>query len=105
MRWRGGSDHQLVPLDAVLAVEADGKHSVVHTASGSHPDRRGLRDWESLLKKDGAERLDRSTVVRLEAVLAVKPYGRGARITRRNSAHVLELGRAGFERLSELLPA
>lgn len=102
---RGGSDRQLVPLDAVLAVEADGKHSVVHTASGSHPDRRGLRDWESLLKKGGAERLDRSTVVRLEAVLAVKPYGRGARITFRNSAHVLELGRAGFERLSELLPA
>lgn len=101
---RGGSDRQLVPLDAVLAVEADGKHSVVHTASGSHPDRRGLRDWESLLKKGGAERLDRSTVVRLEAVLAVKPYGRGARITFRNSAHVLELGRAGFERLSELLP-
>lgn len=102
---RAGSDRQLVPLDSVLAVEADGKHSVVHTAAGSHPDRRSLRDWESLLGENGAERLDRSTLLRLESVLAVKPYGRGAKISFRNAALVLELGRAGFERLSELLPA
>lgn len=101
---RCGSDRHLVPLDSVMAVEADGKYSRVHLACGSHPDRRGLRDWEVLLAKGAAERLDRSTLVRLGAVLAVKPYGRGGRITFRNSALVLELGRAGFERFSELLP-
>jgi hypothetical protein len=73
-------------------------------AGGSHRDRRSLRDWEALLQKTGTERLDRSTLLRLGAVLAVKPYGRGARISFRNSALVMELGRAGFERLSELLP-
>jgi DNA-binding LytR/AlgR family response regulator len=88
----------------VLAVEADGKHSLVHLAGGSHRDRRSLRDWEALLQKTGTERLDRSTLLRLGAVLAVKPYGRGAKISFRNSALVMELGRAGFERLSELLP-
>lgn len=102
---RGGSDRQLVPLGSVLAVEADGKHSRVHTTSGSHPDRRSLRDWESLLAKGAAERLDRSTLVRLEAVLAVKPFGRGARISFRNSPLILELGRAAAERLAEVLPA
>jgi two-component system LytT family response regulator len=100
----GGSDRQLVALDSVLAVEADGKHSLVHLAGGSYPDRRSLRDWEALLQKTGTERLDRSTLLRLGAVLAVKPYGRGAKISFRNSALVMELGRAGFERLSELLP-
>ena len=101
---RGSSDRLLVPLSSVLAVEADGKNSVVHALSGSHPDRRTLRDWEALLAKEGAERLDRSTVVRLEAILAVKPFGRGAKISFRNSALVLELGRAAAERLSEILP-
>jgi len=101
---RAGSDRHLVPLDSVLAVEADGKNSIIHTGSGSHPDRRSLRDWEALLAKSGAERLDRSTLLRLEAVLAVKPYGRGARISFRNSALVLDLGRAAAERLEEVLP-
>lgn len=101
---RGSSDRLLVPLSSVLAVEADGKNSVVYAFSGSHPDRRTLRDWQALLAKEGAERLDRSTVVRLEAILAVKPYGRGAKISFRNSALVLELGRAAAERLSEILP-
>ncbi len=102
---RGGSDRHLVPLDSILAVEADGKHSRVHLASGSHPDRRSLRDWEVLLAKGVAERVDRSTLLRLESVLAVKPYGRGARISFRNSPLVLELGRAATERLAEVLPA
>jgi DNA-binding LytR/AlgR family response regulator len=102
---RAGSDRHLVPLDSVLAVEGDGKNSIVHTASGSHPDRRSLRDWEALLSKSGAERLDRSTLLRLESVLAVKPYGRGARISFRNSALVLDLGRAAAERLEEVLPS
>lgn len=101
---RGGSDRQLVSIDSVLAVEADGKHSMVHTASGSHPDRRSLRDWEALLAKSGAERLDRSTLVRLDAVLAVKPYGRGARLSFRNSPQVLEIGRSAAERLAGILP-
>jgi DNA-binding LytR/AlgR family response regulator len=102
---RAGSDRQIVPLDLVLAVEADGKHSMVHTASGSHPDRRSLRDWETLLAKGASERLDRSTLLRPDAVLAVKPYGRGAKITFRNSALVLELGRAAVERLAEVFPS
>jgi hypothetical protein len=38
-------------------------------------------------------------------VLAVKPYGRGARISFRNSALVLDLGRAAAERLEEVLPS
>jgi two-component system LytT family response regulator len=102
---RGGSDRQFVPLDSVLAVEADGKHSTVHTTSGSHPDRRSLRDWEALLAKGAAERLDRSSLLRLEAVLAVKPYGRGVKISFRNSSFILELGRAAAQRLSEVLPS
>lgn len=100
---RGGSDRQLVPIDSVLAVEADGKYSMVHSSAGSHPDRRSLRDWQALLAEGAAERLDRSTLLRLEAVLAVKPYGRGARISFRNSSLVLELGRAAAERLAEVL--
>jgi hypothetical protein len=75
----------------------------VHLAAGSHPDRRSLRDWEALLGKDGAERLDRSTILRLGAVLAEKPYGRGARVSFRNSPLVLDLGRAGASRLAEVL--
>jgi DNA-binding LytR/AlgR family response regulator len=100
---RGGSDRQLVALDSVLAVVADGKHAIVHAGSLSHLDRRSLRDWEALLAKEGAERLDRSTLVRLDAILAVKPYGRGAQLAFRNSPLVVELGRAGAQRLDELL--
>jgi two-component system LytT family response regulator len=102
---RGGSDRLLVPLDAVLAVVADGKYSMVHLASGSHPDRRSMRDWEVLLAKGAAERLDRSLLVRPGAVLAVKPYGRGAIVSFRNSPLALELGRAATERLAEVLQA
>jgi DNA-binding LytR/AlgR family response regulator len=102
---RGSSDRQLVALDSVLAVEADGKNSLVHLAAGSHRDRRSLRDWVALLEKSGAERLDRSSLLRHDAVLAVKPYGRGAIISFRNSSFTLELGRVAAQRLSEVLPS
>ena len=101
---RGGSDRLLLSLDSIIAVEADGKNSLVHTASESHPDRRSIRDWEALLSQEAAERLDRSTLIKLETVLAVKPYGRGAIISFRNSAKVIKLGRVATERLSVVLP-
>jgi hypothetical protein len=93
-----------VALDLVLAVVADEKHAIVHAGSLRHLDRRSLRDWEALLAKEGAERLDRSTLVRMDAILAVKPYGRGAQLAFRNSPLVGELGRSVAQRLDELLP-
>ncbi len=75
----------------------------MHVASETHGDRRSLRDWEALLGAGAAERLDRSTLVRPASILAVKPFGRGAKITFRNSPLTLELGRAAAERLHEIL--
>jgi len=100
---RGGSDRQLLALDSVFAVIGDGKLTLVHAGKDAHPDRRSLREWEALLKSVGAERVDRSTIVRTTEILSVKPYGRGARVTFRNSPLVIELGRAGAARLSEFI--
>jgi two-component system LytT family response regulator len=102
---RSGSDRQLLALDTILAVSGDGKYTRVLAGAETYCDRRSLREWAALLEGGGSERLDRSTLVRMAAILSVKTSGRGARVAFRNSPLVLDLGRAAAERLAHLLNA
>jgi hypothetical protein len=96
---RSGSAHQLVAIEAIVAVCGDDKYSMVITRSEKYLDHRRLRDWDELLHDRGFVRLDRSTLVRLTHIKGLTPYGRGARLAILDSKLEIEIGRAGRERL------
>lgn len=102
---RSGSTRELVAVDTIVAVTADDKYSLVVSGSRQYRDHRTLREWEQLLGGRGFVRIDRSTLVDPARVVAVQPLGRGARLAFQNCAVEVDIGRAGRERLEEVLAA
>lgn len=100
---RSGSAEIFVRLDSIAAVEADRKYSRVLSGSSWILDGRNIATWEELLKGQGFERLDRSTLVRTGWIHGVQSYGRGARISFAHAAVSLDVGRVGRERLMRIL--
>jgi DNA-binding LytR/AlgR family response regulator len=88
-----------------VAVTAEDKYSRVASGSREYPDHRTLREWEEMLGDRGFVRIDRSTLVASARIVSVQPVGRGARLSFRNWAVQVEVGRAGCKRLEEVLAA
>lgn len=100
---RGGAPRQLVAVENIVAVTGEDKYSRVIAGSREIPDHRTLREWEELLGDKGFIRIDRSTLLRPDRVLAVLPFGRGAKMSFSRSSAEIEIGRAGRERLEKIL--
>lgn len=100
---RGGAPRQLVAVENIVAVTGEDKYSRVIAGANDIPDHRNLRQWESLLGDKGFTRIDRSTLLRPDRILAVLPFGRGAKLSFSRSSAEIEIGRAGRERLEKIL--
>ena len=100
---RAGSTEIFVASDSIAAVEADRKYSRVLSGSSWIKDGRNIATWEQMLKGQGFERLDRSTLVKTAWIHGVQSYGRGARISFAHAAVSLDVGRVGRERLMKIL--
>jgi DNA-binding LytR/AlgR family response regulator len=99
---RSGSARRFLALETISAVTAEGNYSRVLCGSTEYPDHRRLREWEKLLADFEVERLDRSTLVRLDHIEEIVPQGVGANLILKHNGRV-QLGRTGNERLRELL--
>ena len=99
---RSGSARKFLALETISGVIAEGNYSRVLCGSTEYPDHRRLREWEKLLADYAVERLDRSTLVRLDHIEEIIPQGGGAKLVLKHHARV-PLGRTGNERLRELL--
>lgn len=100
---RSGSARHYLTLESVSAVLAEGNYSLVHSGSREYPDHRRIREWHGLLGEFGVERLDRSTLLRLDHIDSVTPHGVGALVGLKHSTSTIELGRAARERLAAFI--
>jgi len=99
---RSGSARIFLALETISAVTAEGNYSRVVCGSRDYPDHRRLREWEKLLADFPVQRLDRSTLLRLDHIQAIEPQGPGAQLLLANDGRI-ELGRTANERLREIL--
>jgi len=99
---RSGSARRFLALETISAVIAEGNYSRVLCGSTEYPDHRRLREWEKLLADFAVERLDRSTLLRLDHIDKVEPRGVGACLILNNNGKI-EIGRTANERLREVL--
>lgn len=99
---RSGSARRFLALETISAVIAEGNYSRVLCGSMEYPDHRRLREWEKLLADFAVERLDRSTLLRLDHIEQVEPRGAGACLILNNNGKI-EIGRTANERLREVL--
>lgn len=99
---RSGSARKFLALETISAVTAEGNYSRVVCGSMEYPDHRRLREWGKLLADFPVERLDRSTLVRLDHIEEIVSLGLGATLVLKHNARI-ELGRTANERLREVL--
>lgn len=99
---RSGSVRRFLALETISAVIAEGNYSRVLCGSMEYPDHRRLREWEKLLAAFAVERLDRSTLLRLDHIEQIEPRGSGACLILNNNGKI-EIGRTANERLREVL--
>jgi DNA-binding LytR/AlgR family response regulator len=100
---RSGSARYFLALETIFAITAESNYSRVFCGSRDYPDHRRLREWEKLLEGLPFERLDRSTLLRIDQINFLRPQGTGAMLTFQHSQAELPLGRTAYERLKELL--
>lgn len=100
---RSGSTRHYLTLESVYAVLAERNYSLVHSENRIFPDHRRIREWHGLLGEFGVERLDRSTLLRLDRIDSVTPHGVGALVRLKHSTATIELGRVAKERLSAFM--
>lgn len=100
---RSGSARHNLALETVSAVLAEGNYSRVLCGSRDYPDHRRLREWEKLLADFPLQRLDRSTLLRMDHIESLEPRGAGAIVSLVQSPQRVELGRTAYERLREIL--
>ena len=100
---RSGSTRHHLALETVSAVLAEGNYSRVLCGSREYADHRRLREWGKLLADFPLQRLDRSTLLRLDHIRSLQPHGAGALATLIHSQRPVELGRTAYERLREIL--
>ncbi len=98
-----GSTYRLIHLHDIAAICADGNFSTVYDKTGGHSDSRSLRDWQALLADLPFHRVDRSTLINRAHIDSIKPFGRGCILYLKGNPSGISLGRAGWERLRELL--
>ncbi|MFM8365155.1 MAG: LytR/AlgR family response regulator transcription factor [Verrucomicrobiota bacterium] len=100
---RSGSARHYLAMESIAAVFAEGNYSRVRSGPTIYLDHRRLREWQNLLSDFPVERLDRSTLLRIDLVESVQPHGVGALVYLFHFDVPVELGRAGAERLREIL--
>lgn len=99
---RSGSAHHYLPAAEISAVIADGNYSKVVCGPALYPDHRRLRDWQSILSRQGFDRLDRSHLVGIDHIEAVRLHGSGCVLKVRSLAGGIPLGPTACQRLRKL---
>ena len=93
----------MVALETVSAVLAESNYSRIRCGSLEHLDHRRLREWQKLLADFPVQRLDRSTLLRIDHIESIQPHGAGCLVFPVHSPRPVELGRTATERLREIL--
>lgn len=103
---RGDSGLRIVPVRSITHIEAEDNYTRVHLLGGAPPAlvRRPLSDWERSLPPAPFARVDRSLIVRLDAVKALRSESRDVtRLTLADLPEPILLGRRAAARLRKAL--
>ena len=72
---KSGGRVRFVKTDAIEWVEAAGDYVTLHTADRAHLLRTTMKEMEAALPTDRFVRIHRSTIIRVDAVQELRPYG------------------------------
>jgi two-component system LytT family response regulator len=100
---KDGPRVHVIPLDKLDYAEAQDDYVALHSGGKSYLKQQPIADLESLLDPERFVRIHRSTIVNLERVARIEPYGKESRIAILADGTRLPVSRSGYARLLEAM--
>jgi two-component system LytT family response regulator len=100
---KDGTRVHVIPLDKLDYVEAQDDYVALHSAGKSYLKQQPIASLEAALDPARFVRIHRSTIVNLERVARIEPYGKESRIAILHDGARLPVSRSGYARLLEAM--
>ena len=100
---KDGTKVHVIPLDRLDYVEAQDDYVALHSAGKSYLKQQPIGSLESALDPARFVRIHRSTIVNLERVARIEPYGKESRLAILHDGTRLPVSRSGYARLLEAM--
>jgi two-component system LytT family response regulator len=100
---KDGARVQVIPVDKLDWAEAQDDYVALHSLGKSWLKQQTISSLESALDPGRFVRIHRSTIVNLERVVRIEPYGKDSRLAILTDNTQLPVSRTGYDRLKALL--
>ena len=100
---KDGPKVHVIPLDKLDYVEAQDDYVALHSGGKSYLKQQPIASVEALLDPTRFVRIHRSSIVNLERIARIEPYGKESRVVILSDATQLPVSRAGYARLLEVM--
>jgi two-component system LytT family response regulator len=100
---RDGTRVQVIPLDRLDYVEAQDDYVAFHSGGKSYLKQQPIGSVEATLDPKRFVRIHRSSIVNLERVARIEPYGKESRIAILADGTRLPVSRSGYARLLDAM--
>ena len=100
---KDGTRVHVIPLDKLDYVEAQDDYVALHSGGKSFLKQQPIASLEAALDPKRFVRIHRSSIVNLERVARIEPYGKESRIAILHDGVRLPVSRAGYARLLEAM--
>jgi two-component system, LytTR family, response regulator len=100
---KDGTRVHVIPLDKLDYAQAQDDYVALHSAGKSYLKQQPIASLESSLDPARFVRIHRSTIVNLERVARIEPYGKESRLAILSDGTRLPVSRSGYARLLEAM--
>jgi two-component system LytT family response regulator len=100
---KDGPRIHVIPLEKLDYVEAQDDYVALHSGGKSYLKQQPIAGLETALDPSRFVRIHRSTIVNLERVARIEPYGKESRIAILSDGTRLAVSRTGYARLMEAM--
>lgn len=100
---RSGTKIQVVPIDEVLYLQADGDYVQVVTPQGRFLKEQTLKSFAEQLPPERFARVHRSTLVNIEAISRIERYEKNSQQLRLKNGDTVKVSQQGYKQLRQQL--
>ncbi|HEX5228178.1 MAG TPA: protein kinase [Bryobacteraceae bacterium] len=100
---KDGPRVHIIPVDRLDYAEAQDDYVSLHSQGKTYLKEQTISSLEAALDPERFVRIHRSTIVNLERIAKIEPYGKDSRVAVLSDGAQLPVSRAGYDRLRALL--
>ena len=99
---RNGQKINIIPIEEIIFIKADGDYISINTANGSWLKEQTMKDIENILPVDSFVRIHRSYIVNVNYISRIERYGEYRQVILNNNSRI-KISAARYQALKQIL--